>query len=156
MPSLLVLAEPAGPLEGAAGIRRADAGALYLERYLDEPIEDRIERCSGVRARRSAIVELGNFACRDSRVAGMFMSLLPATLLGRGLSWIAFTATLPVRRILQRLGGRTFDLAPADGACARDGADDWGRYYSQQPRVLAGYLPHAWANSVDEDPSRAG
>lgn len=148
MPTLLVLAEPGGPPEGVAGIRPADAGALYLERYLDEPIEDRIRRHTGVRADRSAIVELGNFACRDSRVARMFMTLLPACLLGRGLSWIAFTATVPVRRILQSLGARTYDLGSADGACARDGVDDWGRYYTHQPRILAGYLPLPWTDTA--------
>lgn len=156
MPSLLVLADRPGVLEGVAGIRLAGAGALYLERYLDEPVEHRIERCTGERAGRTAIVELGNFACRDSRVAALFISLLPAYLLESGLSWIAFTATLSVRRILQGLGARTFDLGPAHGACAADGADDWGRYYTQQPRVLAGYLPMPWANMIAEDSSRAG
>jgi hypothetical protein len=156
MPSLLLLADPQGPPAGVAGIRLAGAGPLYLERYFNESIEQRIEHRTGVRADRSAIVELGNFACRDSRVAGLFMSLLPAHLLDRGLSWIVFTATLSVRRILQGLGGRTFDLGPADGACARDGIDDWGRYYTQQPRVLAGYLPRSWADTVAGGPSHAG
>lgn len=156
MPTLLLLAGPAGPPEGVAGIRLAGVGPLYLERYFDESIEERIERRTGVRADRSGIVELGNFACRDSRVAGLFMSLLPAYLLDRDLSWIAFTATQSVRRILQGLGGRTFDLGLADGACARDGMDDWGRYYTQQPRVLAGYLPLSWADTVAADQSHAG
>jgi hypothetical protein len=151
MPTLLVLADAPGPVQGVAGIRPADSGALYLERYLDEAIEDRIERSAGVRTSRAAIVELGNFACRDSSVAGLFMSLLPTYLLDRGLSWIAFTATAPVRRILQGLGGRTYDLGPADGACARDGVDDWGRYYNQQPRVMAGYLPLPWTGTAAGD-----
>jgi hypothetical protein len=155
MPSLLVLADPAGRLEGVAGVRFAAASPLYLERYLDVPIEARIERCAGVRADRSAIVELGNFACRDSRIARLFISSLPAYLLEHDLAWIAFTATTAVRRILQGLGGRTFDLGAADGACVRDGADDWGHYYTHQPRVLAGYLPLPWTHAAAKDTKRA-
>jgi hypothetical protein len=89
------------------------------------------------------IVEIGNFACRSSRVGRRFMALLPYFLLERKLVWATFTATASVRRLLHNVGARCMDLGAAEGACVRNGPDEWGRYYTHDPRVMAGYLPLA-------------
>jgi hypothetical protein len=143
MPTLLMATAIDGTLQGVAGCRAADGNALFLERYLDAPIEEVLSKSTGARVRRSEVVEVGNFACRDSRVACAFTSQLPRYLIGMGNVWIAFTATVSIRRILRLLGARCVNLGAADGACARDGADRWGRYYSNDPRVMGGYLPLA-------------
>ena len=143
MPSLLVVADEAARILGVAGCRRASDERLYLERYIDRPIEELLATATGARIQRHQIVEIGNFACRDPRVARKFMSMLSPYLLGQEYSWITFTATISIRRILRHLGARCVDLGPANGACARGGADEWGRYYANDPRVMAGYLPLA-------------
>jgi hypothetical protein len=33
------------------------------------------------------------------------------------------------------------DLGPADPARLTSGAEDWGKYYDNAPRVLVGWLP---------------
>lgn len=71
------------------------------------------------------------------------MSFMPAYLLEGSARWLVFTATSSIRRILSAMGGRCMDLGTADGARAGGGADEWGRYYSNDPRVMAGYLPSA-------------
>jgi hypothetical protein len=143
MPSLLLLRDAAGSLRGVAGCRPAGANTLFLERYLDRPIEQALLAHTGARVRRADVVEIGNFACRDSRVASAFMSMLPRFLIQQHFVWITFTATISIRRILRHLGARCADLAPADGACVRGDSDEWGRYYANDPRVMAGYLPLA-------------
>jgi len=143
MPSLLVMTGSQGSIDAVLGYRRAAQGPLFLERYLGRPIEETIARFAGSRVRRSQIVEIGNFAAADSRVAGTFMSFLPAYLLARELTWIAFTATHSIRRILASRGARCADLGAAQGECAAGGPDHWGSYYSRDPRVMAGFLPLA-------------
>jgi hypothetical protein len=143
MPTLLLYKESTGPLWGVTGCRSAATEPLFLERYLAAPIEAAITASTGARVRRHDIVEVGNFASLNPRAATRFVSRLPRLLLEEGHTWIAFTATSSIRRILQHLGARCADLGPADGACVRHGPDQWGRYYSNDPRVLVGYLPLA-------------
>jgi hypothetical protein len=146
MPTLLLLTDDAGAIEGVAGCRTAGNEPLLLESYLEHPIEETIARRTGARVKRSQIVEVGNFACRDSRSARAFMSLIAPYLIGRDLVWITFTATVSVRRILGSLGARCTELGRADGACVRSGTDRWGSYYTNDPRVMVGYLPLARRN----------
>jgi hypothetical protein len=143
MPSLLLYADSAGVLLGVAGVRSATDEPLFLERYLHPPIETAICTRTGARVRRDQIVEIGNFACLKPHVATRFVASLPRFLLGQGHTWVTFTATLAVRRILKCLRARCVDLGPAEGACVGHGADDWGRYYDSDPRVMAGFLPLA-------------
>lgn len=143
MPTLLLLREPRGGLLGVAGYRIAESTPLYLERYLSLPVEQVIAARCGVPVQRSKIVEVGNFACVNSEAARRFVCLLPFHLLELRLTWIAFTATATVRRILDRVGAPCAELGSADGACAAGGADRWGKYYEQDPQVMAGYLPMA-------------
>lgn len=143
MPNLLLLTDTSDSLWGVTGARPASSEPLFLERYFDRPIESVLEAGTGSRIRRSEVVEIGNFACRSPRAATTFVSLLPRHLLHLGYVWVTFTATTSIRRILRHLGARCADLGPADGACVRGGADEWGRYYTNEPRVMAGYLPLA-------------
>ena len=142
MPSLLLMTDACGRIGAVLGCRRADQ-PLFLERYLELPIEESIAARTGNRVRRSQIVEIGNFAATDSRIAARFMSFVAPHFLERGLTWIAFTATDSIRRILATLGARCTDLGAADGLLVANGPDRWGRYYSHDPRVMAGYLPIA-------------
>jgi hypothetical protein len=143
MPTLVLLTGADGALAGVAGCRMAGKEPLFLERYLECPIEELIARRTGARVKRSEIVESGNFACQDSATARVFMSQLPRYLIEREQTWIAFTATVSIRRILRSLGARCTELGKADGACVRSDDDKWGSYYANDPRVMVGYLPLA-------------
>ena len=46
-----------------------------------------------------------------------------------------------MRGILEGFGAPLVELARADGARVAAGPDRWGRYYEQDPRVFAGFLP---------------
>ena len=45
-----------------------------------------------------------------------------------------------VRGILEKFSAPTIELASASSECI-DRPDEWGRYYQNDPRVMAGYLP---------------
>ena len=143
MPTLLLLTDTGNELVAVTGFRCAAHEPLFLERYLPVPIERALASQTGTPAQRAEIVEVGNFAAIDSRRARVLMSFLPAYLLERAARWIAFTATNSIRGILSSMGGHCVELGAADGACVSGGMDEWGRYYSSDPRVMAGFLPAA-------------
>jgi hypothetical protein len=143
LPTLLAMSDESGRLRGVVGCRFAGSEALFLERYLNQPIEEVITARTGALVKREQIVEIGNLSCHNSRAARELMGLIPRYLIERGYTWIAFTATSSVRRILRHAGGRAVDLAPAQSVRVAHGNDDWGRYYDNDPRVMAGYLPLA-------------
>jgi hypothetical protein len=143
MPALLLLTDADGELAAVAGFRSAALEPLFLERYLAVPIERALTSQMGAQVRRAEIVEVGNFAARDSRRAKILMSFMPAYFLEGSARWLVFTATTAIRGMLSALGGRCMEVGTADGARVAGGVDEWGRYYSNDPRVMAGFLPTA-------------
>jgi hypothetical protein len=144
MPALLGLEDWSGTLRCALGLRGAGAEPLFLEQYLDRPIEEVIASRAGSpgAVARGSIVEVGNLAGRGCRAAVYLVAQLPRFLVQRGYSWVTFTATERVRDLLSAFDAPLLDLGPADPARLGGGAGDWGAYYRTQPRVMAGWLPH--------------
>ncbi len=144
MPSLLGLEDWSGTLRCVLGLRGAGPGRLFLEQYLDRPIEEAIASGAGLTApvARGSIVEVGNLAGRGCRAAVYLVAQLPRFLVQRGYSWVTFTATGRVRELLSAFDAPLLDLGPADPARLGDQAGEWGAYYRTQPRVMAGWLPH--------------
>lgn len=141
MPTLLSLRDDTGRLRSVVGLRGAVPQPLYLEQYLELPVESAITAATGRAVRREQVVEVGNLAGSNCRAAVRMVAQLPSYLLSLEYRWIVFTATSTVRGILQGLGAPLVELARADGTRVADGPDRWGRYYDTDPRVLAGYLP---------------
>lgn len=141
MPTLAALRGATGQLGSVAGWRSAKKESLYLEAYLAQPIEVVLSDRLSSRVAREEIVEVGNVASDGCRTARHLVALLPELLIDRGHRWVVFTATAGVRRILQTLRAPLLELAPATAARVASRGDDWGRYYTADPRVMAGYLP---------------
>jgi len=141
MPTLLAFHDTGGDLRGVVGLRGAGHGRLFLEQYLDVPIEAALGQASGQSIDRASIVEVGNLAGGSCRSAVRMVAQLPSFLLAQQYRWIVFTATSVVRKILLGFGAPLLELAPADGARVAGGADEWGSYYDADPRVFAGFLP---------------
>jgi hypothetical protein len=143
MPTLLSFRDAGGELRGVIGLRGAQPQPLYLEQYLDRPVEQAIAAATGAAVRRTEVVEVGNLAGVNCRAAVRMVAALPSYLLSRDYRWIVFTATSAVRGILAGFGAPLVELARADGSRLAKGPDRWGRYYENDPRVLAGYLPNS-------------
>jgi len=152
MPTLVSFRDRQGELRGVAGLRGAEESRLYLEQYLDRPVErvlgDRLSssagNCAATRqVRRDEIVEVGNLAGASCRAAVRMVAQLPVYLMSRRYSWIVFTATGALRQILEGFGAPLIELGRADPGSVAGTPDAWGRYYETDPRVFAGYLPDA-------------
>jgi len=143
MPTLLSFRDAGGALRGVIGLRSAAPRPLYLEQYLEQPVEAAIATATGQAVQRHQVVEVGNLAGVNCRAAMRMVAALPAYLLASEFRWIVFTATSAVRSILQGFDAPLVELARADGSRVASGTDRWGRYYENDPRVLAGYLPES-------------
>jgi hypothetical protein len=141
MPDLLGMHNASGELRAVAGCRPAGQEPLFLEQYLDEPVEALLSARLGQPVARREIIEIGNLASNGCRQARHLVSLLPRYLLDRGYTWAIFTATGLVRDVLQSVGAELIELAVADHGKVSTGNDAWGSYYRNDPRVMAGYLP---------------
>lgn len=140
MPTLLGLRDVFGQLACVSGYRGGTGERLFLEQYLDRPVESMLAERLGQPVARSEIVEVGNLASSGCRAAISMVALLPRHLLSVGHHWIVFTATGTVHRLLDSLGVPMLELAAADATRVAAGADDWGSYYRNDPRVLAARL----------------
>jgi hypothetical protein len=137
LPHLIGVRDRLAGWQAGAGYAAAGARALFLERYLDCPVEHAIAAAGGGPAARSGIVEVGNLA---SISAGVARALIPALALHfdrLGYAWVAFTATRVLRNTFHRLGLRPLRLAAADPARLEDGGASWGSYYAHDPVVVA-------------------
>jgi hypothetical protein len=144
MPILLAATDGLGRIQGAVGYRPASHGPFFLERYLDQPLEMAIACQLGGPVERRAIVEIGNLACPSANEAGRLMWSIARHLSRQSYQWVAFTGTRRVRELVRAFRAPLIELAPAVIRRAGQSGDEWGRYYSADPRVLAGFLPAAF------------
>lgn len=142
-PMLAGLRDDDGTLVAAAGWRPAGDGTLYLERYLDAPVEQVLARQVGTPPSRSAIFEVGHLAATRSGEGRRLIHALGPVLARAGCGWVVSTLTESLRQLFVRLGVTPLALGVADPAMLGDEAQAWGRYYDHQPVVLAGHLPAA-------------
>ncbi|VTR54948.1 Thermostable hemolysin [Serratia fonticola] len=89
-----------GVLVGACGLNRADNAPLYLERYLDAPIEEVVAAQTGTILPRNRLVEIGNFACSESGNARIMFAAICRLLYENQLDYVAFTGTKKVEKYL--------------------------------------------------------
>lgn len=148
MPTLLAFRDRAGALRGVAGVRGAHEERLYLEQYLDRPVElalaDALHAQGVTRVARQQIAEVGNLAGASCRAAVRMVAHIPAWLMSQRFDWIVFTATNSLRQVLAGLDAPLVELARADRSrVAATSRDEWGRYYDTDPRVYAGRLRDA-------------
>lgn len=134
---LLLSQRDAGGISSALGLRRADWGPLFLEQYLDQPVERQLAFATGSPVARADIVEIGNLVSTSRGSSRLLFLMLAELFAAAGVTWAIFTATPEVHRLLQKLTANQVVLCQADGG--RLGADlvDWGTYYDTRPAVTA-------------------
>ena len=120
------------------GYQPASEGALFLEQYLDEPVEDCLQRLTYEYVSREEIVEIGGFAVGHKRHALPFMLLLAPALADLGFKTVICTVTRPMQSCLRKLGIVSTFVADADPARVDTRHNAWGSYYNLKPVVLAG------------------
>lgn len=142
MPWLLSLEDDDGRIQGAAGLREAQNHGLFLERYLDEPIEEVISHINGAAVTRAGIVEVGNLTATGAASARLLIVALTGLLVAQGVQWVAFTGTAMLLNSFNRLAIDLLPLVQADPLRMGDELSEWGSYYASGPWVMAVNVLH--------------
>lgn len=140
MPELFGMNNASGELCAVAGVRLASSEPLYLERYLDEPIDPLISAAADCAVDRSGIVEVGNLAASDTGSARMSIIAITYLLAMGGLEWVAFTGNIGLVNSFHRLGLKPVTLCAADPERLGDDRHSWGSYYESKPWVHVGNI----------------
>ena len=132
---LLLTMRCADQLSGAAGISVASVEhSLFLEQYLDLPIEQELTRSLGSEIERQSIVEIGNLVATTSGASRIVFIVLASLLYEAGFEWMAFTATRPLLASLRKLDFDYHSLGRAQSSrLATNSAANWGSYYQNEP-----------------------
>lgn len=140
MPELFGFDDGQGVLGAVAGVRLAAQEALFLERYLDGPVEPLITATTGRPVERASIVEVGNLAASDTGNARLSIISITYLLAVAGLEWVAFTGNVGLVNSFHRLGLKPVTLCQADPQRLGEERHLWGRYYDSQPWVHVGNI----------------
>lgn len=113
---------------------------VFVEQYLDLPLEQALSAVLREPVARSALAEVGNMAATSAGMGRQLIALATRHLYARGLDYVVFTATRALANSFVRLGIPIFPVAPADPARLHDGEDGWGTYYRNSPTVMVGRI----------------
>jgi hypothetical protein len=138
LPQLMSLRGSDGKLLAVCGLRNASSGRLFLETYLDAPVETLIAQRAAQDVDREEIVEIGNLAVAEPGIAPHLLASVSHYLHGSGTQWAVFTAIPVLRNSLTRLNMQLEVLGDARiDRILPEERPGWGRYYDQKPQVMA-------------------
>ena len=145
MPRLFELKTRRGELVAAFGVRCAGHSRLFLECYLDHPVEQALAQQTGSLLQRDKIVEVGNLAAIYPGAARWLIAALTIKLYQCGFEWVVFTGTRQLRNGFQKLGLHPIMLGPADIERLPEAERaQWGSYYQTKPTVMAGNIAYGY------------
>lgn len=138
MPKLLSLRDSENTLRAVCGLRHAEHEALFLEHYLEAPIEEVLSSQVGHTVAREEILEIGNLAVLEPACIRSLLASVSVYLHGTDTKWAVFTGITTLRNALRRLHMPVQTLGEAKLSCLplADQAN-WGTYYDQQPHIMA-------------------
>jgi len=126
----------AGNISAAAGIRPANSAPLFLEQYLDNPIEQVLSSRYGKTIGRHEIFELANLAALRPGVSQLIYLITAGVMARTGLDYVVFAGTKQVAKGVSKLGFCLESIVAADPARLGDDAAHWGSYYDNAPHVM--------------------
>ncbi|CAG0979890.1 hypothetical protein MTYP_01700 [Methylophilaceae bacterium] len=138
MPQLMSLRNTRGELLAVCGLRHAENTSLFLERYLQSPVEAVIAEKSGRQVARADIIEVGNLAVAYPGTARSLLASISIYLHGTSTAWAVFTGIPALRNALSKLNMHLLPLGFARLAHLPENEQAaWGRYYDEKPQVMA-------------------
>jgi len=147
MPHFVRVSNKDHKVKAILGYRDAENEKLFLEIYLDEPVEVSISRYLGYPVDRASIVEVGNLAETAPGDARMAIVGATAYFKAAGYRWVVFTGITRLRNAFRRLGMEPRELMVADESRLSDEQRvAWGSYYDGNPVVCFGDINEGHAN----------
>ncbi len=150
MPNLVSIINKNKKVRAAVGYRGATTGELFLEQYLDKPLDTYISEYCGADVTRDQIVEVGNLACAANGYARLVIIRLTEILYRSGYRWVGFTATQNLLNSFLRLGLTPHAITSADVSRLKNSTNDWGTYYDNNPQVMFGSIEWGY-NKLKEE-----
>ena len=145
MPVLLCLKDEFSSTQAALGLRPALNDTLFLENYLDSPVEKILSVAAQKTVSRSEIIEVGNLAIAEKGNIRALIVAMIAFLSTTEFKWACFTIPPLLINSFARLGLHLIEIGSASIDRLPAGEQtSWGSYYQQKPRVMAGYLPNTY------------
>jgi Thermostable hemolysin len=138
--TLVTMVEGEGTVRCAAGLRLASDG-FFSEAYLDAPIETLLSALRREPARRDKIFEVTSLASEAPYLVGSFLRKIIACGEAAGFDWAFFTATAPLKALIERMNLQLIALAEAESLRVSN-PEIWGSYYAFAPRVYAVHRDH--------------
>lgn len=137
-PILMSVRDECGKILAATGFRLAKDCPLFLEQYLDAPIE------ATLNVPRNQIVEIGNLASQGGGASLFLFAALAAYLHHNGYTQAVVTSTSFLERRFNQMGLRPRRHAKADPSLLISDDEDWGRYYDTVPNVISGAVSRGY------------
>lgn len=138
MPNLMSVRDTEGKLLAVCGLRHADQGTLFLESYLNSPIQTLLSQQNNDDIPRSAILEVGNLAVAEPVHVRSLLASISLYLHSTDSEYAVFTGISTLRNSLtklnmplQLLGEASINRIPEQERAA------WGTYYNECPQVMA-------------------
>ncbi len=133
--TLVSMVGAGGDIHCTAGLRFA-ADGFFSEVYLDQPVDAVLSALRHSPVRREKIFEVTSLASRTPHMVGVFLRKIIACGEAAGFEWAFFTATAPLKVLLERLKLPLASLAKADRSRVAN-PEAWGSYYTLAPHVFA-------------------
>lgn len=137
-PILMSIRDESGKILAATGFRPAAEEPLFLEQYLDAPVEDVLK------TPRGEIAEIGNLASVGGGASLYLFAALAAYLNYKGFTQAVVTSTDFLERRFRQMGLQPRRHAKADPALLLSDGENWGTYYDTQPHVISGSVAQGY------------
>lgn len=141
--TLLITAESEQNIDAVIGLRNAGQAPLFLESYMDQPIEQILVKQHGLSITRDNLIEIGNLVAIRSGTSRQLFIMLAFALAKAGVEWVTFTATAQVEQLLTKLGLAPVAICKAQHQAVVNGESSWGSYYENPPTVCYGNVKQA-------------
>lgn len=150
LPYLLKLTNDDAQIVAALGFRPAVNTDLFLENYLQRPIEQILAGTNMQPVDRKDIVEIGNLAIGKRGAARSLIVALTGFLFAARYKWCVFTIAKPLINTFRIMGIELEILAPADNHFMnQQEKNSWGNYYEQKPFVMSCRVDQAYQILVE-------
>lgn len=137
-PYLMSLRDQEGKLVAACGFCSATLNPLFLEAYLDRPIEAVLAERTGLSVSRGDIIEIGNLSVAEPGMARHLIAAIVTQLHATSKQWAVFTAIPMLCNVFAKMHLNPVILGDPDKSrLSPEEMARWGSYYEQKPQIMA-------------------
>jgi len=137
-PYLMSLRDQDNKLIAVCGLHSAATEKLFLESFLDQPIEALLSAHTGFTVKRGDIVEIDNFSVVELGMSRHLVTAINDQLYFTAKQWVVLTATPELRDVFVNLGLQPEILADTDiNLLPTEDRQAWGSYFGLNPQIIA-------------------